>query len=88
VSVIQVARQQARAPINVMREHGLIRVLPPRPEPKLAPITPFIRKPEPPKPDAYLDAVALAQYIAKTGKSVPKDILAIVNRYASFMRAA
>lgn len=85
-SVLQAAKAQHRAPINVMRERGLLI----KPE---APVTPLAApKPQPspfpvkPRPDPYLDAVVLAQFIAKTNKNIPRDIRAVVERYQAFMR--
>jgi hypothetical protein len=92
VEVLEAAKTQARAPVNIMRERGMLRTPVPRQSP-ISPISPI--KPAPvavykrePTPDAYLDAVALAQYIAKYSKGIPRDILAIVNRYKSFMQKA
>jgi hypothetical protein len=91
VDVLEAAKTSGRAPINIMRERGLIQPPTPRPElPKPQPIVVTKREPASPRQEqaAYVDAVALAQFIAKTSKHIPKDILAIINRYRSFMKEA
>lgn len=98
VTVLEAAKTSGRAPINIMRERGLIQAPTPR-EPARIPArtsspvnVTIVRKPpqndSAPVRDAYADAVALAQYIARTGKDLPRDIIAIVARYASAVKAA
>lgn len=95
VDVLEAAKSSGRAPINIMRERGLIKMSEPRPvapAPAPAPKPIVVTKREAAKPtdeqSAHLDAVALAQFITRTSKNIPRDILAIINRYTSFMRKA
>lgn len=91
VDVLEAAKVSGRAPINIMRERGLI--MAPEPVPaqpvKRDPIVVMRRDNKPTdEQSAHLDAVVLAQFIARTSRSIPRDILAIINRYKSFMRKA
>lgn len=43
---------------------------------------------KPQQQSAYTDAVTLAQFISRTSKHIPEDILAIVSRYANATRRA
>lgn len=90
VAVLESAKSSGRAPINIMRERGLIQAPTPRAMPTPAPIVVMKREPARPTDEqsAHLDAVVLAQFIAKNSKHIPKDILALVNKYKSFMRKA
>lgn len=86
VTVLEAAKAQGKAPINVMRERGLLpkpvveapkAVPPPRPAP-VVPLPALVSK-----DDARKDAEFLAKFIIDNHKSIPLDVLRVVSRYAS-----
>lgn len=86
VDVLESCKVSGNSFGNEMRARGLLEVKP-RPEPiRVGRRLIFPVKKAPPKIDPYFDAVTLAQYIARTSRSIPKDIQAVVDRYRSVMR--
>lgn len=91
VDVIEAAKASGRAPVTIMRERGLIKApettRPALPTPRAVVVVKRETRPTD-EQSAHMDAVALAQFIARTSRDIPRDILAIVNRYKNFMRTA
>ena len=88
VNVLESAKSTGRAILNIVKERGLGPKLPELAPPPPRPTTPY----RPPLREVdhdsdasqeYRDCVALVKYLAKNGKNLPREILAIMARYSS-----
>jgi ribosomal protein S18 len=86
VIVLEAAKAQSKAPRTIMKERGLLQSMPVTP----ARVTPVLPAPvldrtanhNAPKSEHERDAEVLARYIAKTGRDIPRDIMALIAKYS------